>query len=139
MHELPPTATVGGFVLLRCLPPTLERVSESTPEERLRALRFLRRVQQRDLARTDQWIAIWEQRAAEWVRRAPKPTAPDWVLQYGVGGRAVRPAMVHTSQCWAPGGSMEGISREQAVEALTRGGVPPCGLCRPERELGVLD
>lgn len=110
-----------------------------SPEGRLKALYFLRRVQARDLARTDRWIALWEQRAAEWVRRAPKPAAPEWCVQYGVGGRAVRPAMVHTSQCWAPGASMEGISRDQAIEALTSGGVPPCFLCRPESELGVLD
>ncbi|MCI3221830.1 DUF6233 domain-containing protein [Streptomyces sp. NP-1717] len=110
-----------------------------SPEERLRALRFLRRVQARDLARTDRWIAVWEQRAAEWVRRQAKPAVPDWALQYGVGGRAARPAMVHTSQCWVPGAAMEGIGRDQAIEALTRGGVPPCVMCRPERELGLLD
>ncbi|MFC9608755.1 DUF6233 domain-containing protein [Streptomyces niveus] len=109
-----------------------------SPEERLRALRFLRRVQARDLARTGQWIAVWEQRAAEWAQR-PKPVVPDWALQYGVGGRAARPAMVHTSQCWVPGATMEGISRNQAIEALTRSGVPPCIMCRPKRELGVLD
>ncbi|MFC9606271.1 DUF6233 domain-containing protein [Streptomyces niveus] len=63
----------------------------------------------------------------------------DWCLQYSVGGRAARPAILHASQCWVPGVSMEGISREQAVEALTSAGIPPCFLCRPENELGVLD
>ncbi|MEV8402606.1 DUF6233 domain-containing protein [Streptomyces niveus] len=114
-------------------------MSESSPEERLAALYFLRRVQVADLARTDRWIADAEQRAAEHARRRPPPPAPDWCVQYGMGGRAVRPAMVHTSECWVPGVSMEGVSRAQAIEALTRGGVPPCILCRPERELGVLD
>ncbi|WP_079127782.1 DUF6233 domain-containing protein [Streptomyces niveus] len=116
-------------------------MSESpSSEERLAALHFLRRVQATDLARTDRWIATEEQRAAEHARRRPPPPPPDWCVQYGMGGRAVRPAMVHTAECWIPGAaSMDAVSREQAIEALTRGGVPPCVLCRPERELGVLD
>lgn len=115
-------------------------MSESTSEERLAQLRFLRRVQAADLARTDRWIADAERLAAEHARRRPPPPPPDWCVQYGMGGRAARPAMVHTAECWIPGAaSMDAVSREQAIEALTRGGVPPCVLCRPERELGVLD
>ncbi|MEV8417817.1 DUF6233 domain-containing protein [Streptomyces niveus] len=104
---------------------TLERVSDSTPEERLAMLRFHRRVQLQQLTQTDGWIEIWEQRAAEHARRRPPPPPPDWCVQYGMGGRAVRPAMVHTSECWVPGASMEAVSRAQAIEALTRGGVRP--------------
>ncbi|MFD3920177.1 DUF6233 domain-containing protein [Streptomyces sp. NPDC058595] len=107
--------------------------------DRLAMLRFLESVQDRDLARTRRWIQEMERLIAEQARRRPPPPPPDWVVQYGIGGRAVRPAMVHTAQCWVPGGSMEGISRTQAIEALTSGGVPPCILCRPEKELGVLE
>lgn len=102
-------------------------------------LRFHESVQLRDLARTRRWIQDLEQRITEQARRRPPPPPPDWAVQYGTGGRAVRPAMVHTSECWTPGASMEGISRTQAIEALTRGGVPPCILCRPEKELGLLE
>lgn len=102
-------------------------------------LRFLERVQERDLARTRRWIQNVQQLIAEQARRRPPPPPPDWAVQYGVGGRAIGPAMVHTAQCWTPGASMEGINRTQAIDALTRDGVPPCILCRPEKELGVLE
>ncbi|WP_406324444.1 DUF6233 domain-containing protein [Streptomyces niveus] len=112
----------------------------ASPEERLAKLRFLERVQLNQLAQTRRWIDAAEERAAEHARRRPPPPPPDWCVQYGMGGRAARPAMVHTAECWIPGAaSMDAVSREQAIEALTRGGVPPCVLCRPERELGVLD
>ncbi|MEV8353172.1 DUF6233 domain-containing protein [Streptomyces niveus] len=110
-------------------------MSDSTPEERLAMLRFHRRVQLQQLAQTDEWIAIWEQRAAEHARRRPPPPDPDWALEIGKGAL---PVWVHTTECWNSF-FMHAISREQAIEALTRGGVPPCILCRPERELGVLD
>ncbi|WP_405611282.1 DUF6233 domain-containing protein [Streptomyces sp. NBC_01511] len=110
-------------------------MSESTPEERLRALRFLRRVQATDLARTDRWIADAERLAAEHARRRPPPPDPDWAVQAGERGK---PKMVHTSACWNPF-FMLAITREQAIEALTRGGVPPCDRCEPDKELGVLD
>lgn len=116
------------------MPPTLERVSDS-PEERLAQLRFLRRVQAQDLERTDQWIAIWEERAAEWVRRAQKPAPPAWTLELD---RREQPVLVHAAGCWTPA-VMRPINREQAIEALTRGGVPACTRCEPDKELGVLD
>ncbi|TXL91611.1 DUF6233 domain-containing protein [Streptomyces sp. IB2014 016-6] len=110
-------------------------MSESTPEERLAALHFLRRVQQRDLARTDQWIATEEQRAAEHARRRPPPPPPDWALERG---KRAKPKAIHTSQCWNPF-FMQAITRDQAIEALTRGAVPPCARCEPDKELGVLE
>ncbi|MFC9608724.1 DUF6233 domain-containing protein [Streptomyces niveus] len=110
-------------------------MSESTPEERLRALHFLRRVQAVDLARTDRWIQDEERRAAEHARCRPPPATPDWALERG---KRALPKLVHTGQCWNSF-FMQGITREQAIEALTRGGVPPCPRCEPDKELGVLD
>ncbi|MFC9602527.1 DUF6233 domain-containing protein [Streptomyces niveus] len=106
-----------------------------SPEGRLASLHFLRHVQERDLARTDRWIAIWEQRAAQHARRRPPAPPPDWALERG---QRAKPKAIHTSQCWNSF-FMQGITREQAIEALTRGGVPPCARCEPDKELGVLD
>ncbi|MFD6988584.1 DUF6233 domain-containing protein [Streptomyces sp. NPDC059943] len=110
-------------------------MSESNPEERLDALHFLRRVQEADLARTDRWIQDAEQRAAEHARRRPPPPTPDWALERG---EHALPKLVHTGECWSEF-FMQAITREQAIEALTRGGVPPCARCKPDKELGVLE
>lgn len=106
-----------------------------SPEERLAALHFLRRVQARHLEETDQWIATEELRAAEHARRRPPPATPDWALERG---ERAKPKAIHTSLCWNEF-FMQGITREQAIEALTRGGVPACRTCEPDKELGVLD
>ncbi|MFC9602518.1 DUF6233 domain-containing protein [Streptomyces niveus] len=106
-----------------------------SPEERLKALRFLRNVQVRHLDQTDRWIADEERRAAEQARRRPPPATPDWALERG---KRALPKLVHTGRCWNSF-FMQGITREQAIEALTRGGVPACPQCEPDKELGVLD
>ncbi|MFE2600140.1 DUF6233 domain-containing protein [Streptomyces sp. NPDC059396] len=105
---------------------------------RLDALHFLRRVQAEQLARTDQWIAEEEQRVAQEAARRPPPPPPDWVIEYGIGqGRP--PVAVHTGECYRPGGRMKGITREQALRAVTVDQVRACALCSPDRALGVLD
>lgn len=111
-------------------------MSESTPEERLTALRFLRRVQERDLARTDEWIAAEEQRATgsrptEEQQPAPSPPRPQWAIQDGTGPAGT---LVHMADCWASGQRTRPVSRAQAVEALA-GGAVPCDVCRPDRKL----
>ncbi|WP_405617689.1 DUF6233 domain-containing protein [Streptomyces sp. NBC_01508] len=90
---------------------------------------------QHALARTDLWIQDEERRAAEHARRRPPPPPPDWAVQAGERGK---PKMAHTSACWNPF-FMRGITRAQAIESLTRGGVPPCPQCEPDKEPGVLD
>ncbi|MEU0955847.1 DUF6233 domain-containing protein [Streptomyces niveus] len=104
-------------------------MSESSPEGRLAQLYFLRRVQVQHLEETDRWIATEEQRAAEHAQRRPPPATPDWALERG---KRALPVLVHTGQCW-------NAFFMQAIEALTRGGVPPCARCEPDKDLGVLD
>ncbi|WP_037898135.1 hypothetical protein [Streptomyces sp. NRRL S-920] len=55
-----------------------------TDLRRIEVLRFLERVQERDLARTRRWIADEERREAERIRglRA-RPPAPDWLIELG--------------------------------------------------------
>ncbi|WP_374225627.1 DUF6233 domain-containing protein [Streptomyces sp. Vc74B-19] len=105
---------------------------------RLAMLRFLERVQERDLARTRQWIAEEERREAERQRgREARPPAPDWLLERGLNSRSA-PVYVHVGGCWNAGKRSDGVSREQALRALADG-VPACSHCRPDTELGYVD
>ncbi|GHI98164.1 hypothetical protein TPA0906_00300 [Streptomyces olivaceus] len=101
---------------------------------RLAQLRFLERVQERDLARTRRWIAVEECKKAE-LRRAEtaRPPAPDWLLERGLNGQAP-PVYVHVGGCWNAGNRSTGISREEALRALAEG-VSACSHCRPDAEL----
>lgn len=100
-------------------------------------LRFLERVQERDLARTRQWIAREEQREAEKRRgEQRRPPAPEWLLQQSLGGK--HPIAVHIGGCHMAGKNVRGIRRDQAIRALTDG-VEACNHCRPDNELGLLD
>ncbi|MFE3250690.1 DUF6233 domain-containing protein [Streptomyces sp. NPDC059209] len=63
------------------------------------------------------------------------PATPDWALERG---QHEKPELVHTSQCWNEF-SMQSVTREQAIEALTRGGVSACLRWEPDKDLGVLD
>jgi hypothetical protein len=104
---------------------------------RLAALRFLERVQERDLARTRHWIAAEERRLAEKLQgEQARPAPPDWMLERGLNGHSP-PVYVHSGGCWNAGRRSSGISREEALRALTEG-VPACPQCRPEARLGVL-
>lgn len=69
-------------------------------------------------------------------RSRPRQTGP-FSTASAAGRRAPRWCIPRSAGYRGP--SMLGTSREQAVEALTSGGVSPCLLCRRERELGVLD
>jgi hypothetical protein len=122
--------------------PRIERVNDKPPS-RLELLHFARRVvvQQATaaLAQLDRWIADEERREAE--RRQGeerRPSAPEWLLQYGLNRRNVD--AVHTGDCWAArkSGRCRPVTREQAIEAL-RQQVPACPHCRPDSALGILD
>jgi hypothetical protein len=107
------------------------------PPSRLELLQFLRRVQEQQLGQTRHWIAREEEHAAEVAARRPPPRPPDWVIEYGIsGGRT--PIYVHTGGCGLPGGRKRGLTREQALRALTVDQVPPCAVCHPDTDLGVL-
>lgn len=100
-------------------------------------LRFLERVQERDLARTRTWIAQEERREKERQHgeqvRAPEP---EWLIERGLQGR--RTVYVHAGGCWNAGKRSRGVTREQAVRALTDG-IDPCPACRPDSALGILE
>ncbi|MFG2789115.1 DUF6233 domain-containing protein [Streptomyces sp. NPDC048419] len=105
---------------------------------RLALLRFLERVQERDLARTRRWIADEERREAE-RRRGLKarPSAPQWLIDVGLNPKAP-PLFVHVGDCWMAGKRNRAVSREQARRALADG-VKACRQCQPDTALGMLD
>ncbi|MQY35417.1 hypothetical protein SRB17_33940 [Streptomyces sp. RB17] len=105
-------------------------------------LRFARRVVEhqaaRQLALMDRWIADEERREAERQRRLTvRQAAPDWLIERGLNGRTT--VYVHVGGCTSAGGRAKGISRDEAVHALTEGDVDPCPLCRPDTALGILE
>lgn len=108
------------------------------PSSRLDLLRFLERVQQRDLDRTRRWIADEERRETERHRgEQRRPPAPDWIIEQGLN-RDTPPVYVHVGGCHMVGKRSKPAVRAQALRALTDG-VTPCPHCRPDTELGLLD
>ncbi|WP_069883575.1 DUF6233 domain-containing protein [Streptomyces luteocolor] len=108
-----------------------------TEIRRLDVLRFLERVQLRDLARTRQWIAAEEQREAERIRgERNRPPAPDWLIEQGLAGRD--PVYVHAGGCHMAGKRSRGVTQDQACLALHEG-VNACPHCHPDTPLGMLD
>lgn len=103
----------------------------------LTRLRVVEGFLRHQLDQVGRWITEEERKieAAE-ARREPPPT-PDWLIEQGLSGRA--PVYVHAGGCWNAGKRSRGVDRDQAVRALTEGGVPPCPHCRPDTELGILD
>lgn len=105
--------------------------------QRLDLLRFLERVQERDLARTRWWIDREERRLAEVAARQPPPPPPDWVVEQGIGvGR--RTVAVHQGWCTMAGSRTKAIPRDQALRLLGEDNRLACQHCRPDTELGVL-
>jgi hypothetical protein len=111
-------------------------VSDVQPS-RLDLLRFLERVQVRDLKRTRDWIAAEEKRLAVDEARRPAPPPPDWLLEHGIGaGRP--PVRVHLGDCWDTRTRCKPATADLARRALAEG-VEACTHCRPDTALGVLD
>ncbi|MFC8124670.1 DUF6233 domain-containing protein [Streptomyces sp. NPDC057302] len=112
-------------------------MNDPLPLDELAALRFLERVQERDLARTRRWITDAERREAERIRgEQARPPAPDWLIEQGLDGRA--PVYVHVGGCHMAGKRSRGVTQDQARRALYEG-VDACPHCRPDTELGVLE
>ncbi|MBT2477670.1 DUF6233 domain-containing protein [Streptomyces sp. ISL-94] len=105
---------------------------------RLDLLRFLEKVQLRDLERTRGWIVAEEQRLTEQAARLPQAPPPDWELETDLGRHPVR---VHAGGCTmgGKGWRMRPISRQAALRALGVDKIPPCPYCSPDTLLGVLD
>ncbi|AWL37137.1 MULTISPECIES: DUF6233 domain-containing protein [Streptomyces] len=110
-------------------------MSEDT--SRLDLLRFLERIQERDLARTRQWIIEEQQRLAEIAARQPPPPPPDWLVEQGIGvGRPI--VAVHQGGCRMAGKRTAPIPRGEALRLLGEDTGRACQQCRPDTELGVL-
>lgn len=105
---------------------------------RLDLLRFLEKVQLRDLERTRGWIADEEQRLAELAARLPPPAPPAWELETDLGRKPVR---VHVGGCTMSGKGLRSraVSREEALRLLGVDQLEACPYCSPNVALGVLD
>lgn len=66
----------------------------------------------------------------------PLPPPPDWLLEMEINGR--HPLALHTGDCHMAGKRPRPLNRDQAMRALVEG-VEPCGMCRPDTALGVID
>ncbi|MET9611032.1 DUF6233 domain-containing protein [Streptomyces sp. NPDC006512] len=111
--------------------------SAAQPASRLGLLRFLERVQVRDLQRTRDWIAAEERIIAAEGDRRPAPPPPEWLIEHGRG--TGRPAVrVHTGQCWDTRTRCKPATADGARRALAEG-IPARLHCRPDTALGILD
>ncbi|MGW2485164.1 DUF6233 domain-containing protein [Streptomyces sp. NPDC001571] len=104
------------------------------PLSRLDALRFLERIQTRDLDRTRRWIADEERRDIERQRRlAARPPEPDWLIERGLTGQTA--VYVHQGPCHMAGKRSHAAQQDEALRALVEG-VDACPHCRPDTALG---
>jgi hypothetical protein len=104
-------------------------------------LRFLLRVQEQDIARTRRWIDEPEREAAaerhgeeqDAARRWPDG---DWILspRASPGARIWLPV----GYCWDLRSGMITVARDQAVEALTHGGVQACRPVGGDQQVAVV-
>ncbi|GFE19991.1 DUF6233 domain-containing protein [Streptomyces nigrescens] len=108
-------------------------MSELPPD--LPRLRTLETWLQLTLDQVRQAITVAQQQAALQQRAVPPPP-PDWVLQLRIDGEG-QPIAVHVGGCRTAGRRARPISRDQAMRAIAEG-LEPCGLCRPDTELGIL-
>ncbi|MFF7335396.1 DUF6233 domain-containing protein [Streptomyces sp. NPDC008150] len=101
--------------------------------DRLAALRFLERVQIRDLERTRRWIADLERPAPTPAPAPPAPEparpAPDWLLEYWPPDQ--RPHTVHAGDCWTSPRYTRAVTEAEARQAIDEG-VERCEACDPE-------
>ncbi|MEU0060453.1 DUF6233 domain-containing protein [Streptomyces sp. NPDC006334] len=112
-------------------------MTESRPPTYLEKLRIVRGFLQHQITQVDDWIAEEERKAAERRRGIEaRPPAPDWLLELSLGGR--HPVQVHAGGCPMAGKRPRGVAREEALRRLAEG-VPACGHCRPDTELGFLE
>jgi hypothetical protein len=103
----------------------------------LARLRIIEAYLRFQLQQVEKWIAEEEAKIERDQARRPLPPPPEWLIEQGLTNRA--PTFVHRGDCWNVGKRSRGVDRDQAVRALTEGGVPACSHCRPDTELGLLD
>lgn len=116
----------------------IEHVSEDLPPD-LPRLRTLETWLAYSLHRVQARISEVEQREADMRPRRQLPDGPTWVLSYlRVRGQATEDS-VHLGGCKMASHHTRALTREQALRAITAGGIRACEICRPDSELGVLD
>lgn len=115
--------------------PRIEHVNDMPPD--LPRLRTLETWLVLTLDRVRRQIADAERRETERQRGSrARPPAPGWLLELSLGGR--HPVQVHEGHCHMAGKRPRGIDRQEALRRLADG-VPACGHCRPDSELGFLE
>jgi hypothetical protein len=114
----------------------LEHVSDLPPD--LPRLRTLETWLALSLEQVRARITQVERQERERQRgEAHRPPVPDWTIETGIGaGHA--PLYVHVGGCHMAGKRQRPVARDQAMRALVDG-VEPCGHCRPDTALGVLE
>jgi hypothetical protein len=113
-----------------------DRVTDLPPD--LPRLRTLETWLAYTLAEVRKAITAAEQRERERARGIQdRPAPPDWLRELGLN-RDSPPVQVHAGGCWNAGKRSRGISRDEARRALVEG-IKPCGACRPDSGLGLLD
>ncbi|MEV0220924.1 DUF6233 domain-containing protein [Streptomyces sp. NPDC050704] len=81
-------------------------------------------------------ITAAEQQEREQHGGQARPAPPEWLIEPGLNRTA--PLAVHVGGCWRAGKRSRGVTRDQALRAITEG-VPACTHCRPDTELGIID
>ncbi|MER5312659.1 DUF6233 domain-containing protein [Streptomyces sp. NPDC002773] len=109
----------------------------SSPE--LEKLRFLYRVQLGQVAQTERWIEAELAKLRERAARLPRLEGPEYVLSYLRAGGHPAPDSVHRGDCRMVSHHTKPLDRQQALQAITTGGIRACEICRPDSELGVLE
>ncbi|MCX4986919.1 DUF6233 domain-containing protein [Streptomyces sp. NBC_00572] len=67
------------------------------------------------------------------------PAGPTWVLSYLRKGSQPIADSVHLGDCRMASKHTRALTREQALQAITAGGITACAICRPDTDLGILD
>ncbi|MFD6936249.1 DUF6233 domain-containing protein [Streptomyces goshikiensis] len=109
----------------------------SSPE--LEKLRFLHRVQLRQIEQTERWIGAELGRLSEIAARRPLPEEPGLILSYLRKGGRSAPDAVHVGDCRLAGRHVKAVTEDQARRALAVDGIPACEFCRPDADLGIIE
>ncbi|MDT7847229.1 DUF6233 domain-containing protein [Streptomyces justiciae] len=64
---------------------------------------------------------------------------PRFVVQQKRTPRGPEPSIIHVADCTMIEGTPHSITAHDARVALTDPTIEPCGFCRPDTELGILD
>lgn len=122
----------------RARPTRIERVSDFLPPD-LTRLRVLETWCEVMLGEIRSKIAAVEKRETAMRPVRVPPIRPTWVLSYlRQRGQAVADS-VHLGDCGLASHHTQPLTREQALQAITVGGIRACEICRPDSDLGVLD